>query len=441
MAKPIVAIVGRPNVGKSTLFNKLVGERRAIVDEIPGTTRDRIYGTVEWNGIPFTLIDTGGLEFGDLGEVNEGIMGQAEEAIERADVILFVVDAMEGPSAVDYDVADLLRRTDRPVILVANKADNPQRTMNAVEFYQLGMGEPIAVSSIHGYGTGDLLDEVVRGFSKETAEAVEEVADVRLAIVGRPNVGKSSLVNALAGESRVMVSSVPGTTRDAIDTLIQYKEKSILLVDTAGIRRRGRIERGIEKYSVIRAVQAVERSDVAALVIDAEEGVTAQDAHVASYVLDAAKGMMLVANKWDLVKKGPTTTAEYTRTIRQAFRFMDYVPLVFTSALTKQRVTRILDMAVTIAEERKKRIPTSILNGAIQEAFVNHPPPSARGRALKLLYVTQAGVEPPTFVLFVNEPKLAHFSYVRYLENEIRARWGFEGTPIRIVLKPRSERE
>ncbi len=441
MAKPIVAIVGRPNVGKSTLFNKLVGERRAIVDETPGTTRDRIYGTVEWNGIPFTLIDTGGLEFGDLGEVNEGIMAQAEEAIERADVILFVVDAMEGPSAVDYDVADLLRRTDRPVILVANKADNPQRTMNAVEFYQLGMGEPIAVSSIHGYGTGDLLDEVVRGFSKETAEAVEEVADVRLAIVGRPNVGKSSLVNALAGESRVMVSSVPGTTRDAIDTLIQYKEKSILLVDTAGIRRRGRIERGIEKYSVIRAVQAVERSDVAALVIDAEEGVTAQDAHVASYVLDAAKGMMLVANKWDLVKKGPTTTAEYTRTIRQAFRFMDYVPLVFTSALTKQRVTKILDMAVTIAEERKKRIPTSILNGAIQEAFVNHPPPSARGRALKLLYVTQAGVEPPTFVLFVNEPKLAHFSYVRYLENEIRARWGFEGTPIRIVLKPRSERE
>lgn len=440
MAKPIVAIVGRPNVGKSTLFNRLVGERRAIVDETPGTTRDRIYGTVEWNGAPFTLIDTGGLDFGEPDEVNQGILGQAEEAVERADAILFVVDAREGPTAVDYDVADLLRRTDKPVILVANKADNPQRTMDAVEFYQLGMGEPIAVSSIHGYGTGDLLDEVVRGFSKETAEAAEEAADVRLAIVGRPNVGKSSLVNALAGESRVMVSSVPGTTRDAIDTLIRYRDKSILLVDTAGIRRRGRIDRGIEKYSVIRAVQAVERSDVAALVIDAEEGVTAQDAHVAGYVLDAAKGMMLVANKWDLVKKGPTTTTEYTQAIRRAFRFMDYVPLVFTSALTKQRVTKILDMALAIAEERRKRVPTSALNDAMQEAFVHHPPPSVRGRSLKLLYVTQAAVEPPTFVFFVNEPKLAHFSYVRYLENEIRARWGFEGTPIRIVMKPRSEK-
>ncbi len=441
MAKPIVAIVGRPNVGKSTLFNKLVGERRAIVDETPGTTRDRIYGTVEWNGIPFTLVDTGGLEFEEAGEVAQGILGQAEEAIERADVILFVVDAREGPSAVDYDVADLLRRTDKPVILVANKADNPQRTLNAVEFYQLGMGEPMAVSAVHGYGTGDLLDEIVRDFSKETAETVEEAADVRLAIVGRPNVGKSSLVNALAGESRVMVSNVPGTTRDAIDTLIQYKEKSILLVDTAGIRRRGRIEHGIEKYSVLRAVQAVERSDVAALVIDAEEGVTAQDAHVAGYVLDAAKGMMLVANKWDLVKKGPTTTTEYTRHIRQAFRFMDYVPLVFTSAVTKQRVTKILDMALAIAEERKKRISTSTLNAAMQEAFVHHPPPTHRGKALKLLYVTQVGIEPPTFVFFVNDPRIVHFSYTRYLENEIRARFGFAGTPIRIVFKPRSERE
>ncbi len=438
MAKPIVAIVGRPNVGKSTLFNKLVGERRAIVDEAPGTTRDRIYGTVEWNGIPFTLVDTGGLEFEEIDEVGQGILSQAEEAIDRADVILFVVDAREGPSAVDYDVADLLRRTDKPVILVANKADNPERTFGAVEFYQLGMGEPITVSAIHGYGTGDLLDEVVRDFSKG-AEEVEEAADVRLAIVGRPNVGKSSLVNALAGETRVMVSQIPGTTRDAIDTLIRYKDKSILLVDTAGIRRRGRIERGIEKYSVLRAVSAVERSDVAALVIDAEEGVTAQDAHVASYVLDAAKGMMLVANKWDLVTKGPTTTTEYTRRIRLAFRFMDYVPLLFTSALTKQRVTKILDMALTIAEERKKRIPTSTINSAMQEAFVHHPPPAARGKPLKLLYVTQAGVEPPTFVFFVNDPKIVHFSYMRYLENEIRARFGFEGTPIRLIYKPRGE--
>ncbi|MGI5835327.1 MAG: ribosome biogenesis GTPase Der [Chloroflexota bacterium] len=439
MAKPIVAIVGRPNVGKSTLFNRLVGERRAIVDETPGTTRDRIYGTVEWNGRTFTLIDTGGLEFGGADEVSQGIIEQAEEAIESADVILFVVDAREGVSTLDYDVADLLRRTDKPVILVVNKADNPERALAAVDFYQLGMGEPIAVSSIHGYGTGDLLDEVIRHIPP-SGEEVESEADVRLAIVGRPNVGKSSLVNALAGETRVMVSQVPGTTRDAIDTLINYQESTVLLVDTAGIRRRGRIERGIEKYSVLRAIQAVERCDVAALLIDASEGLTAQDAHVAGYVLDAAKGMILVVNKWDLVKKGPTTTAEYTKRIRRELRFMDYVPLIFTSALTGQRVTKILDTALAIAKEREKRIPTSVINDAMQEAFAKHPPPSVRGKTLKLLYVTQAGIRPPTFVFFVNDPRLVHFSYMRFLENEIRARFGFVGTPIRTIFKPRSEK-
>lgn len=439
MPKPIVAIVGRPNVGKSTLFNRLVGERRAIVDETPGTTRDRIYGTVEWGGRTFTLVDTGGLELGPADEINQGIINQAEEAIERADVILFVVDAREGPTAVDFDVADLLRRTDKPVILVANKADNPERTLAAVDFYQLGMGEPMAVSSIHGYGTGDLLDEVVRGFARDGEEA-EEDADLRLAIVGRPNVGKSSLVNALAGETRVMVSQVPGTTRDAIDTLIEYGGASILLVDTAGIRRRGRIERGIEKYSVLRAIQAVERCDVAALVIDAAEGLTAQDAHVAGYVLDAAKGMILVVNKWDLVKKGPITTIEYTKRIRRELRFMDHVPLLFTSAVTGQRVTKILDVAMAIAKEREKRVPTSVINDAMQEAFLKHPPPSARGKTLKLLYVTQAGIKPPTFIFFVNDPRLVHFSYMRFLENEIRARFGFEGTPIRTIFKPRSEK-
>lgn len=438
MPRPIVAIVGRPNVGKSTLFNRLIGERRAIVDETPGTTRDRLYGTAEWTGYTFTLVDTGGLAFEGADEVTEGIMAQAQEAIERADVILFVVDAAEGPTAVDYDVADLLRRTEKPVILVANKADNPKRTYDAVEFYQLGMGEPMAVSAIHGYGVGDLLDEVVRGFARGGEEAEEE-ADLRLAIVGRPNVGKSSLVNALAGETRVMVSQVPGTTRDAVDTLVQYRGKAILLVDTAGIRRRGRVERGIEKYSVLRAIQAVERSDVVALVIDASEGMTAQDTHVAGYVLDAAKGMVVVANKWDLVKKGPTTAAEYTRQIRRALRFMDYVPLLFTSAITGQRVAKILDLALAIAEERDKRVPTAALNAAMQEAYVNHPPPSARGKTLKLLYVTQAGVRPPTFVFFVNDPRLVHFSYQRYLENQIRARFGFEGTAIRLVFRPRGE--
>ncbi len=438
MPNPIVAIVGRPNVGKSTLFNRLVGERRAIVDDIPGTTRDRLYGTSEWNGRPFTLVDTGGLEFGPADEVSQGIISQAEEAIESADVILFLVDAREGPTAVDYDVADLLRRTDKPVLLVANKADNPERTFDVVEFYQLGMGEPIPVSSIHGYGTGDLLDEVVKGFP--LGEEVEEEAGVRLAIVGRPNVGKSSLVNSLAGETRVMVSQIPGTTRDAVDTLIEYSGTQVLLVDTAGIRRRGRVEQGIEKYSVLRAIQAVERCDVAALVIDAVEGLTAQDTHVAGYILDAAKGMMVVVNKWDLLKKGPTTMVEYTRQLRQELRFLDYVPFLFTSALTGQRVTKILDTAMTIAKEREKRVPTPVLNDAMQEAFIKHSPPSGRGKTLKLLYVTQGGVNPPTFIFFVNDPRLVHFSYLRFLENEIRARFGFEGTPIRTIFKARSEK-
>jgi GTPase len=440
MAKPIVAIVGRPNVGKSTFFNRLIGERLAIVHETPGTTRDRLYGTTDWNGVPFTVVDTGGIAFEDVDEVNEGIMSQAQEAIDRADVILFLVDAISGPTATDYDVADLLRQTEKPVILVANKADNLKRTFSAVDFYQLGMGEPMAISAIHGTGTGDLLDEVVAQIPKER-EDEETAADVRLAIVGRPNVGKSSLVNSLSGERRMMVSRVPGTTRDAVDTMIQYKGSSVLLVDTAGIRRRGKVEQGIEKYSVLRAVQAVERSDVAALVLDAEQGMTAQDAHVAGYVLDAAKGMLIVANKWDLVKKAPTATADYTLEIREALKFADFVPVVFTSALTGQRVTKIMDLALQIAAERKRRIPTAAINSAMEDAFVQHPAPYARGRALKLFYVTQAGIEPPTFVFFVNDPKLLHFSYQRYLENQIRERFGFEGTAIRLVFKPRNERE
>ncbi len=439
MTRSIVAIVGRPNVGKSTLFNRLIGERLAIVHETPGTTRDRLYGTTEWNGRSFTVVDTGGLAFEDVDEVNQGIMLQAQEAIDRADVILFMVDAISGPTATDFDVADLLRQTDKPLILVANKADNLERAFNAVDFYQLGMGEPVTVSAIHGRGTGDLLDEVVAQLPPEKEEEDSGV-DVKLAIVGRPNVGKSSIVNSLAGESRVMVSKVPGTTRDAVDTMIKYKGSSVLLVDTAGIRRRGKIEQGIEKYSVIRAVQAVERADVAALVIDASEGMIAQDAHVAGYILDAAKGMLVVANKWDLITKDNSTTNEYTRDIREALKFADFVPLVFTSALSGQRVTKLLDLALEIATERKKRIPTATLNAAMQEAFVLHPPPYTRGRALKLYYVTQAGIEPPTFVFFVNEPKLMHFSYQRYLENELRARFGFAGTAIRLVFKPRSER-
>lgn len=427
-------------MGKSTLFNRLVGQRLAIVDETPGTTRDRLYGTVEWSGRVFTLVDTGGLTFEDVNDVDQGILAQAQEAMERANVILFLVDAKEGLSAVDFEVADLLRRADRPVILVANKADNPERLFNVVDFYQLGMGEPAAVSGIHGHGLGDLLDQVVVDFPKDEVEEVEEGV-VRLAIVGRPNVGKSSLVNSLVGENRVMVSKVPGTTRDAVDTPISYQGTPVVLVDTAGIRRRGRVEKGIEKFSVLRAVQAVERADVAALLIDADEGLTAQDAHVAGYVVDAAKGMVLVVNKWDLVRKDTNTMAEYTQRIRQELRFLDFVPVVFTSALHGLRVPKVLEMALEVAKEREKRIPTAALNGAMQEAFVNHSPPSARGKTLKLLYVTQAGVKPPTFVFFVNDPKLNHFSYQRYLENQIRERFGFMGTAIRLLFRARSERE
>ena len=438
MARPIVAIVGRPNVGKSTLFNRLIGERRAIVHETAGTTRDRLFGTTEWNGRVIAVVDTGGIVFEEEGEINQGIVGQAMEAIELADTILFVVDAVQGPTAVDYDVADLLRRTDKPVLLVVNKADNPERLMNAVEFYQLGMGEPVVVSSIHGHGLGDLLDEVVQGLPSGEEETDGEF-DARIAIVGRPNVGKSSLLNALAGETRSMVSQIPGTTRDALDTAIGYKDTSILLVDTAGMRRRGQIQQGIEKFSVLRAVQALERSDVAVLVIDASQGITAQDTHVAGYVLEAGKGMVVAANKWDLVEKGPTTTVEYTTEIQRALQFADYVPLVFISALTGQRVTKVLDVALTIEREREKRVATSIINQAMQDAFASHPPPISRGKSLKLLYVTQAGIRPPTFIFFVNDPQLVHFSYMRYLENQIRARFGFEGTPIRLVFKPRSE--
>jgi GTPase len=439
MARPIAAIIGRPNVGKSTLFNRLIGERRAIVHETPGTTRDRLYGIVEWNGRAFVLVDTGGIAFDEGGEINEGIVAQAMEAIDVADVILFVVDSIHGPTAVDFDVAELLRRTDKRVILVANKADNMERTMGAVDFYQLGMGEPVAVSGVHGHGVGDLLDQVVEDFERSGEEADDDEYDARVAIVGRPNVGKSSLLNALAGEPRSMVSEIPGTTRDALDTVVEYQGKSILLVDTAGIRRRGQIERGIEKYSVLRAVQALERSDVAILVIDADQGIAAQDTHVAGYVLEAGKGMVIAANKWDLVEKGPTVTADYTREIKRALQFADYAPVLFISALTGQRVTRVLDMALDIAREREKRIPTPVINAAMQEAYAGHPPPSARGKSLKLLYVTQAGIRPPTFVFFVNDPRLAHFSYTRYLENQIRARFGFDGTPIRLFFKARGE--
>lgn len=457
MRKPIVALVGRPNVGKSTLFNRLIGERRAIVQDEPGTTRDRLYGEAEWAGKAFVVVDTGGLDIastekslqkGDRPEtlstasrdfVHE-IRAQAEIAIEEADVVVFMVDARDGLTAADRDVADVLRRSGRPVILAANKADNEARRQAALEFYELGLGEAFPISSLHGTGTGDLLDAVVASFpiSEETPESEA----VRIAIVGRPNVGKSSLLNALLQQERAIVSPIPGTTRDALDTPLRWEGQDVVLIDTAGIRRRGRVESGTEKYSVMRAIHAIERADVALLVIDATTGVTAQDAHVAGFILDAFKSVAIIVNKWDAVEDKQAGTAdEFAHTIRQELRFLDYVPVLFVSALTRQRVNKILPLALEIAEQRRLRIPTSELNRLIRQAVQEHPAVNRRGRQLKFFYATQAEVEPPTFVMFVNDRELVHFTYARYLENQIRAVHPFTGTPLRLEFRNRRDTE
>ncbi len=455
MRKPIVALVGRPNVGKSTLFNRLIGERRAIVQDEPGTTRDRLYGEAEWAGRTFIVIDTGGLDIAATEKAPQKgdrpatlslssqdyvaeIRAQAEEAIEEADVVVFLVDARDGVTAADQDVADVLRRSGRPVILAANKADNPSRRQAALEFYELGLGEAYPISSLHGTGTGDLLDAVVAGFPAAAEE--EEGAAVRIAIVGRPNVGKSSLLNALLQQERAIVSPIPGTTRDALDTPLRWEGQEIILIDTAGIRRRGRVESGVEKYSVLRAINAIERADVALLVLDATTGVTAQDAHVAGYILDAFKSVAIIVNKWDAVEDKQSDTADaFAQAIRAELRFLDYVPVLTVSALTRQRVNKILPLALSIAEQRRLRIPTAELNRLIREAVQNHPAPNRRGKQLKFFYGTQAEVEPPTFVLFVNDRELVHFSYVRYLENQIRRAYPFTGTPLRLEFRNRRE--
>jgi len=392
MAQPIVAIVGRPNVGKSTLFNRLIGERRAVVHDIPGTTRDRNYGTAEWRGREFTVVDTGGIGLGDMSQLLADVTAQAEEAIREADAILFVVDAVEGVNPIELDLSQRLRRAGKPVILVANKADNRARAIEAAEFYQLGLGEPIAISALNGLGTGDMLDQLVAHLPLMPPEG-EVTGPIGVAIVGRPNVGKSSLLNALLGRPRAIVSEIPGTTRDAIDTPIQFQGRDLVLIDTAGIRRRGRIEGGVEKYSVLRALRAIDRAEIAALLIDAAEGVTAQDSHIAGYIHEAAKGLILVLNKWDLVEKQPDTAAEYTALVRRALTFVDYAPIVFVSAKTGQRVTRVLEEAIRIADERDKRVPTSALNNLVAEVVAAHPH-AERGKRLKIYYVTQTGVRP-----------------------------------------------
>ncbi|MDB5081229.1 MAG: small GTP-binding protein [Chloroflexi bacterium] len=445
MTKPLVAIVGRPNVGKSTFFNRVVGEKVAIVEDLPGTTRDRLYGDGEWNGRYFTLIDTGGLEFetsenyiqdeDSADEIARQTRGQAQAAIEEADLIVFMVDAKTGITTADREIAEILRKTKKPVVVAANRADSEERRLNAVEFYELGVGDPIPVSSYHGTNTGDLLDKITENLPEQPEE--EEDKSIRVAIIGRPNVGKSRLLNAILGQERVIVSDVPGTTRDAIDTEIVVNGVDVTLIDTAGIRRRGHIDQGIEKYSVMRTLRAINRSNVVLLVVDASEGVTAQDTHIAGYALEQSKGIVLVVNKWDKIEKDTHTMDEHTLKVRQEFDFMSWVPLVFTSAKFGQRVNKVLDLALHVADERRKRIATSLLNKVVRDAVAAHAPPSKPGKWLKILYATQADVDPPTFIFSVNDAKAVHFSYERYLENKLRETFGFEGTPIRMFFRGR----
>jgi GTP-binding protein len=455
MPKPIVALVGRPNVGKSTLFNRLVGERMAIVDDTPGTTRDRLFGEAEWNGRVFHVVDTGGIDpthggktplsIGSADFIKE-IRQQARVAIDEADAILFVNDGETGVTAPDLEVADILRRSQKkredgtfwpPIFVVANKTESKGRRDESSQFYELGLGEPYAVSAVHGTGTGDLLDALVESFPPQEAE--EEDDSIRIAIVGKPNAGKSSLLNKLVGEERAIVSPIPGTTRDATDTIIEFNGLPVTLIDTAGIRKRGKIERGVEQFSVLRAFKAIERADVALLLIDATTGITSQDAHIAGFILDEWKSCVVIVNKWDLVEKDAFTMEEFTRKIRADLNFMDYVPLLFISAKTGQRVDQVLPMALRVQEERLARLTTSKINEVIHKAQDAHPHPSHAGRQLKMFYGTQVRSDPPTFMIYVNDPKLMHFSYLRYLENQIRAEYGFLGTPIRIVTKGRRD--
>ena len=437
---PVVAVVGRPNVGKSALFNRIVGGRPALVEDLPGTTRDRIYGDAEWRGRAFQIVDTGGLEPDEAGTYTPLVRAQVEYALREADVILFVVDARSGTTAADEEVADLLRRTAKPVLLLANKAENRERQESAIGFYELGLGDPIPVSATHGLGVADVLDVVIDTLAP--AEPVETPEGLRLAIVGRPNVGKSALLNAVLGEERVIVSDVPGTTRDAIDTPFTFATHQLVLIDTAGLRRRGSIEAGVEKHSALRARRALERADVALCVFDLAESFTAQDAHVVGYALDAAKGVVVVANKWDLVREGEWTRDDFERRLRWKLKFAPWVSIRFVSALERTGIEPLLEEAVRIGAERERHIETGALNHAIRRAVAEKPPPNpAKTGRLKLLYVTQAETNPPTFVFFVNEPSRAHFGYRRYMENVIRRTFGFEGTAIRLVFRGRNESE
>ena len=433
MARAVVAVVGRPNVGKSTLFNRLVGERVAIVEDLPGTTRDRIYATTEWRGREFALVDTGGLDDPKAGPMEAAVRAQAETAIDEADVVLFIVDAKTGILPVEHDVADRLRRSRKPVLIVANKSDSWRGEAQAAEFYELGLGDPFPVSAIQGHGTGDLLDAVVERLPAEKEE--EQSTDAHIAIVGRPNVGKSSFLNTLVGSERAVVSEIPGTTRDSLDTAMEFRGRRLVLVDTAGIRRRGRVEQGIEHYALLRTAHALERADVAILLTDATEGVTAQDTHIAGYALEAAVGLVLAVNKWDVVDRGEDMTAQVEAEVAREFHFAPWMRHHFVSAKTGRNVEATLEDALKVVDERKKRIPTSDLHKLLTEAIAAHPPSPHRGKEVRFRHITQARGKAPTFVFFVDPPEGVHFTYARYLENRIRERFGFPGTPIKLEFR------
>ncbi len=437
MSKPIVAIVGRQNTGKSTLLNRLTGKRIAITADLPGTTRDRIFASVSWQGTQFTVVDTGGLELKARSTISQEINEQVKTAISEADAILFLVDVKDGVTPSDLEITDLLRRSEKPIVLVANKADNKRLETQAVEFFELGLGEPLVISAYHGRGTFGLLDKII-SLLPAMPSVLAEPEIMKVAIVGRPNAGKSTLLNALLGKERAIVDQIPGTTRDAIDTLLDFNGQSVLLIDTAGIKRRGRLGVGVGRYSVIRALKAIDRSDVVLLVLDTTELVTAQDTHIAGYIQQAAKGIVLVVNKWDLAMG--KSQAEGTTYIRNRLKFTPYASVLFISAKLGQGVDRVMPQVFKVFKERLKRIPTASVNNLMQQAVAAHSPPRSGQKQLKFLYSTQAEVNPPTFVFFVNDARLIHFSYERYLENRLRESFGFGGTPLRLVFKTRGEK-
>ena len=441
MSKPIVAIVGRPNVGKSTLFNQIGKRRVSIVDDMPGVTRDRIYMDAEWLNHTFTMIDTGGIEFEDDDHILKSMRQQALVAMEEADVIVFVVDGRAGLTTADEEVGRMLRNTKKPVILAVNKIDSPQLEAGVYEFYSLGLGEPMGIAASNSLGLGDLLDAVVAAFPENDGEDKEE-DEISIAVIGRPNVGKSSIVNALIGENRVIVSNVPGTTRDAIDTHFVSDNIKFMLIDTAGMRRKGKIDEAIERYSVMRSLRAVDCADVVLMVINAEEGITEQDKKIAGYAHESGKGVIIVVNKWDVFPdKDDKSTLRFTEDLRDEIGFLQYAPVLYTSALTGQRIHRITELVKYVADQQSMRIQTSVLNELIRDAVSVNPPPSHRGKQLKIFFMTQADIQPPKFIIFVNDPELMHFSYLRFLENRLRESFGFEGTPLKLIVRGRKEEE